>query len=232
MSPKAERYVRRWLTDASPLERTTALELIDKLYRETNEQDQLTDTQFQIVMKRAKNIIDEHGRSAADVKARIGKAREAYLQLKNIWNSKQLSTVNIKVRISNTNVNTVLLYGEETWTITKAIIKKIRVFINNCLRKTRRIRWPNTISNNVWERTNQITAEEEALEVDRTHIEESAQLRHKASPHLESAKRKEKWKTKDHITQINGERHEKNEQQLDTTRKEGSGQRGLENDGR
>ncbi|CAH8441286.1 unnamed protein product [Schistosoma mattheei] len=56
MSPKAERYVRRWLTDASPLERTTALELIDKLYRETNEQDQLTDTQFQIVMKRAKNI--------------------------------------------------------------------------------------------------------------------------------------------------------------------------------
>ncbi|VDP25683.1 unnamed protein product [Schistosoma margrebowiei] len=38
------------------------------------------------------SIIHEHGGSDADVKARIGKARAAYLQLKNIWNSKQLST--------------------------------------------------------------------------------------------------------------------------------------------
>ncbi|VDP49555.1 unnamed protein product [Schistosoma margrebowiei] len=36
------------------------------------------------------SIIGEHGGSGADVKARIGKARTAYLQLKNIWNSKQL----------------------------------------------------------------------------------------------------------------------------------------------
>ncbi|VDO89925.1 unnamed protein product [Schistosoma curassoni] len=53
-------------------------------------------------------IIDEHGGSDADVKAWVGKARAAYLQLKNIWNSKQLST-NTKVRIYNTNVKTVLL---------------------------------------------------------------------------------------------------------------------------
>ncbi|VDP02950.1 unnamed protein product [Schistosoma margrebowiei] len=37
------------------------------------------------------SIIDEHGGSDADVKARIGKARAPYLQLNNIWNSKQLS---------------------------------------------------------------------------------------------------------------------------------------------
>ncbi|VDP71748.1 unnamed protein product [Schistosoma mattheei] len=36
-------------------------------------------------------MIDEHSRSDADVKARIGKARTAYLRLKNICNSKQLS---------------------------------------------------------------------------------------------------------------------------------------------
>ncbi|CAH8469805.1 unnamed protein product [Schistosoma intercalatum] len=59
------------------------------------------------------SIIDEQGGSDADVKARIGKARAAYLQLKNIWSSKQLST-NTKVRIFNTNVKTVLLYGAET----------------------------------------------------------------------------------------------------------------------
>ncbi|VDO78483.1 unnamed protein product [Schistosoma margrebowiei] len=106
------------------------------------------------------SIIGEQGGSDADVKARIGKARAAYFQLRNIWNLKQLST-NTKVRIFNTNVKTVLLYGEETWRTTKAIIQKIQVFINSCLRKILQIRWPDTISNNVlWERTNQIPAED------------------------------------------------------------------------
>ncbi|VDP41295.1 unnamed protein product [Schistosoma margrebowiei] len=47
------------------------------------------------------SIIDEQGGSDADVKARIGKARTAFLQLKNIWNSKQLST-NIKLSSQDT----------------------------------------------------------------------------------------------------------------------------------
>ncbi|VDP55672.1 unnamed protein product [Schistosoma margrebowiei] len=55
----------------------------------------------------------KYGGSDADVKARIVKARAAYLQLNRIWNSKQLST-NTKVRIFDTNVKTVLLYGAET----------------------------------------------------------------------------------------------------------------------
>ncbi|VDP20702.1 unnamed protein product [Schistosoma margrebowiei] len=37
------------------------------------------------------SIMDEHSGSDADLKARICKARAAYLQLKNIWNSKQMS---------------------------------------------------------------------------------------------------------------------------------------------
>ncbi|VDP40451.1 unnamed protein product [Schistosoma margrebowiei] len=68
------------------------------------------------------SIIDEQSGSDADVKARISKARAVYLQLRNVWNSKKLST-NIKIR------------------------------------------WPDTFSNNVlWERTNQIPAEEEIRE--------------------------------------------------------------------
>ncbi|CAH8528359.1 unnamed protein product [Schistosoma rodhaini] len=36
------------------------------------------------------------------------------------------------------------------------------MFINSCLRKILRIRWPDTINNNLlWERTNQIPVEEE-----------------------------------------------------------------------
>ncbi|VDP15827.1 unnamed protein product [Schistosoma margrebowiei] len=79
----------------------------------------------------------------------------------NIWNSKQLST-NIKVRIFNTNVKTVLLYGAKTWRTTTTTIKKVQVFINSCIRKILNIHWPDTISNSLlWERTNQLPAEEE-----------------------------------------------------------------------
>ncbi|VDP64176.1 unnamed protein product [Schistosoma curassoni] len=107
------------------------------------------------------SIIDEQGGSDADVKERIGKSRIAFLQLKSIWNSKQLST-NIKVRIFNTNVKVVLLYGAETWRTTTTTIKKVQVFINSCLRKILNIHWPDTISNSLlWERTNQLLAEEE-----------------------------------------------------------------------
>ncbi|VDP69213.1 unnamed protein product [Schistosoma mattheei] len=62
--------------------------------------------------------------------------------------------------------------------------------------------------------------QEGVLEVDRTHIEEKTQLRQKANPHMLSPWQKEK-RNKKHITLRNGDRHEKNEQQLDRTRKEG-----------
>ncbi|VDP31351.1 unnamed protein product [Schistosoma margrebowiei] len=107
------------------------------------------------------SIIDERRGSNSNVKARIGKARTAFLQLKNIWNSKQLST-NIKVRIFNANVKAVLLYGAEFWRTTTTIVKKVKVFINSCPRKILNIHWPDTISNSLlWERTNQLPAEEE-----------------------------------------------------------------------
>ncbi|VDP54096.1 unnamed protein product [Schistosoma margrebowiei] len=199
------------------------------------------------------SIIDEHGGYHADVKARIGKARAAYLQLKNIWNSKQLST-NTKVNIFYTNVKKALLYGAETWRTTKAIIQKKQVFINSCLCKILRIRWPDTISNNllweiiylfilthrywykegIWGEIKPDSIEgrnrEEAPEVNITHIEESTKLHCKRSPHMESSRPKEKRKIKEHITPGNGDRHEKSEQELDGTKEEGPGQSGLEND--
>ncbi|VDP24076.1 unnamed protein product [Schistosoma margrebowiei] len=111
------------------------------------------------------SIIDEQEGSDTDVKVRIGKARDAFLQLKNIWNSKRLST-NIKVRIFNTNVKAVPLYGAETWRTTTTTIKKVQVFINSCLRKILNIHWLDTISNSLlWERTNRIPAEEEIRKI-------------------------------------------------------------------
>ncbi|VDO89413.1 unnamed protein product [Schistosoma margrebowiei] len=52
------------------------------------------------------SIIDEHGGSDANMKARIGKARTAYLQLKNIRDSKQLSTIQHQISNSNNNDET------------------------------------------------------------------------------------------------------------------------------
>ncbi|VDP45433.1 unnamed protein product [Schistosoma curassoni] len=107
------------------------------------------------------SIIDEQGGSDADVKTRIGEARATFIQLQNIWDSKQLST-NIKVRIFNTNVKAVQLYGAETWRTTTTTIKKVQVFINSCLRKMLNTDWPDTISNSqLWKRTDQLPAEEE-----------------------------------------------------------------------
>ncbi|VDP36613.1 unnamed protein product [Schistosoma margrebowiei] len=43
------------------------------------------------------SIIDEHDGSDTDVRARIGIARAAYLQLNKIWNSKQMSEFSVQM---------------------------------------------------------------------------------------------------------------------------------------
>ena len=79
-------------------------------------------------------VVDTHGWSEADVvKTRIGKARVAFLQLKNIWNYSALSLKN-KIRIFNKNVKAVLLYGAETWRATVTTTKWMKTFGNSCQR--------------------------------------------------------------------------------------------------
>ena len=105
------------------------------------------------------SIIDNQGGTDADVKARIGKARAAFTQLKIIWSSKILSQ-RTKVRLFNSNVKSVLLYGSETWRMTKTTINKVQTFINTCLRRILNIHWPDKISNmELWNRTQQLPAE-------------------------------------------------------------------------
>ena len=107
------------------------------------------------------SVIDQQGGTDADVKTRIGKARAAFVTLKNVWKSHQMTT-STKIRLFNSNVKSVLLYGSETWRTTKTTIQKIQAFINTCLRKILRIHWPETISNaDLWQRTKQLPAEDE-----------------------------------------------------------------------
>lgn len=101
------------------------------------------------------SIVSKDGGADNDVKSRTNKARHAFNTLRQIWNSKALS-INTKTRIFNTNVKSVLLYGSETWKVTKTINNKLQSFVNKCLRHILNIRWPDTISNtSLWEKTKQ-----------------------------------------------------------------------------
>ena len=59
------------------------------------------------------SVVDQQGGTDRDVTARIGKARAAFVMLKNIWASGGIS-MRTKLRIINSNVKSVLLYGCET----------------------------------------------------------------------------------------------------------------------
>lgn len=110
------------------------------------------------------SIVDKQGGTDADVRIRVGKARAAFQQLKNVWVSRCLSS-HLKIRIFNTMVKPVLLYGAETWRTTAVNMKRIQSFINNCLRRILGIHWPDKISNiKLWQRTGQQPVEQDILQ--------------------------------------------------------------------
>ncbi|VDP36356.1 unnamed protein product [Schistosoma curassoni] len=154
------------------------------------------------------SIIDEHGGSVADMKARIGKTMETYLQLNNICKSKQLSVnqhrgQNFQYKCQNSST----------------------------------IRWPDTISNNqLWERTNQIPTEEGIRKkrwkwIGHTLRKAPNCITRQALTWNPQGQRKSR-ENKEYITLGNGDKHEKNERELDGIRKEGRGHSGLEIGGR
>ncbi|GFR83524.1 hypothetical protein ElyMa_005977300 [Elysia marginata] len=101
------------------------------------------------------SVIDKEGGTENDVKARIGKARPAFTMLKNIWSSKCIC-LNTKLRIFNSNVKSVLLYGCETWRMVKSTNRKLQTFINTCLRRILKIRWTDKVPNEeIWRQTKQ-----------------------------------------------------------------------------
>ena len=92
------------------------------------------------------SVIDHQGGTTIDVQTRINKARFSFSQLNNIWNSGNIS-YKTKLRLFNSNVMSVLLYGSETWFLSKRSQSSLQVFINKSLRRILKIFWPNTISN-------------------------------------------------------------------------------------
>ena len=101
------------------------------------------------------SIVSKTGGTEEDISNRISKARYAFYLLNQIWRSGNISR-KTKLRLFNSNVKSVLLYGSETWSLTKKNETKIQVFVNKCLRRILKVFWPQIISNqDLWSETNQ-----------------------------------------------------------------------------
>lgn len=67
--------------------------------------------------------VSQQGGGMEDMKGRVSKARSAFIKLKKIWNSNNISK-KTKVRLYKTVITPVLMYGCETWNMNKGDEKK------------------------------------------------------------------------------------------------------------
>ena len=119
------------------------------------------------------------------------KARAAFVMLKNILASGGIS-MRTKLRIFNSNVKSVLLYGCETWRTTQTMQQKIQTLFNTCLRCIYKIQWQEKIRNkDLWERAGQEPVAKQILRRKwgwiRDTLRKPASSTHTPSPDLEPA---------------------------------------------
>ena len=81
--------------------------------------------------------------------------------LRKIWRAKHFK-INTKLKIFNSNIKAVLLYGSETWRTTQKTLKRIQTFINKCLRRILHLMWTDKVPNTtLWKTTKQLPIENE-----------------------------------------------------------------------
>ena len=102
------------------------------------------------------SLLSKEDSTSKDIKSRLNKARTAFAKLRPIWKSQQYS-LRTKLKLYNSNVKSVLLYGSECWRETQADMNKLSSFHNGCLRKICKIFWPEIISNaDLFKKTNSL----------------------------------------------------------------------------
>ena len=90
--------------------------------------------------------VDKTGGANYDIRCRIGQASSAFKRFTKVWNSSSYWR-RTKIRLFNSNVVSVLLYGCETWKMNKGDAQRLDVFYHRCLRRILKIRWPMRMSN-------------------------------------------------------------------------------------
>ena len=92
--------------------------------------------------------IDSDGYSYPEIHRRLGIAGSIMAQLDNVWRQQRLS-LSTKLKIYTSSVQSVVLYGSETWTIRKVDSDRIQSFHMQALRRILGIRWYDKVSNTV-----------------------------------------------------------------------------------
>jgi len=90
--------------------------------------------------------VSETGGTNEDIRRRLGHARLAYNKLKSVWNNSQFGR-KTQMKLLKSNVLSVLLYGSETWKMTKGDEKILDTFLHKCIRCILKIYWPEKITN-------------------------------------------------------------------------------------
>ena len=85
--------------------------------------------------------------SERDIKIRRAKAWSACHKMKNIWNSTM--SRKMKIRLFIATVESVYLYGSETWTLTLKTEKELNGSYTRMLRMALGVSWRDKISNNI-----------------------------------------------------------------------------------
>ena len=80
------------------------------------------------------------------IKIRLGKAAAAFNKLAKIWKSGQ-PRINIQIRLFKSSFMAMLLYGCETWRMTKKDEVKLDTFLHNHLLRVLKIYWAMRVTN-------------------------------------------------------------------------------------
>ena len=86
------------------------------------------------------------GSSSSDIKVRKAKAWSALNKMHVIWKSSM--NRNLKIRLFRATVESVLLYGAETWTLNRKLTKKLDGCYTRMLRVVQSISWKDFVNNN------------------------------------------------------------------------------------
>ena len=81
--------------------------------------------------------VTDDNRTDAEKKIRFGKAAGAVNKLRKIWNNRSFS-IQVKMRLYNSII--VVLYGADTWAVTKTMEKRMDSFDSRNLRRILKIR--------------------------------------------------------------------------------------------
>ena len=93
------------------------------------------------------SIISNNASLDAEITARIAKATAAFGRLtKRLWTNTGIR-LNTKVAVYKAAVLTTLLYGCETWTLTKKQIRRLEKFHQTTLRRIAHIKWFHKVTN-------------------------------------------------------------------------------------